>query len=96
MGYDLLAEAVAESGSDHHAGLLSQALEYTTVEDLISRPGAVFPVTLSLQNTGPAVDVQADIAMSLGGEVLNTLPATQNSTLSVSYTHLTLPTIRSV
>lgn len=82
VGYDLLAEAVAEGGSDHHAGLLSRALEYTTAENLISRPGAVFPVTLSLQNTGPAVDVQADMAMSLGGEVLNTLPATQNSALS--------------
>ncbi|WP_231867819.1 hypothetical protein, partial [Alcanivorax sp. HI0007] len=76
VGYDLLAEAVAEGGSEHHAGLLSRALEYTTAENLINRPGTVFPVTLSLQNTGPAVDVQADLAMSSGGDVLNTLPAT--------------------
>jgi len=82
VGYDLLAEAVAEGGSEHHAGLLSRALEYTTAENLINRPGTVFPVTLSLQNTGPAVDVQADLAMSSGGDVLNTLPATQNGPLS--------------
>jgi hypothetical protein len=82
VGYDLLAEAVAESNSDHHARLLSRALEYTTAENLINRPGAVLPVSLSLQNTGPAVDVQADLAMSSGGEVLNTLPATQNGSLS--------------
>ncbi|MCU5785831.1 von Willebrand factor type A domain-containing protein [Alcanivorax marinus] len=77
-GFDLAAEGTAEPSTQRYAGLLDAMLAFTETDLTITRPGAVVPVTLTVENTGPAVAVEARLTLEDGGEVLATLPRTGN------------------
>ena len=77
-GFDLAAEGTAEPSTHRYAELLDGMLAYTETDLSITRPGAVVPVTLTVENTGPAVAVEARLTLEDGGLVLATLPETSN------------------
>ncbi|ASK33342.1 hypothetical protein CEK62_02560 [Alcanivorax sp. N3-2A] len=80
-GFDLAAEGAAEQATPGYATLLDDMLVFTETDLSITRPNAVVPVTLTVENTGPAVTVQARLMLEDGGQVLATLPRTGNGQL---------------
>ncbi|QJX03079.1 hypothetical protein HML84_20220 [Alcanivorax sp. IO_7] len=77
-GFDLVAEGTAGPSAQRYAELLDGMLAFTETDLTITRPGAVVPVTLTVENTGPAVALEARLTLEDGGEVLATLPRTGN------------------